>query len=286
MMGNAMGEECSRGQKAASQQGLAGLEIQNRLPKARITYVSATGASKVSNLAYASRLGLWQTDRFPFASREEFCFQMESSGIAAMEVVVRDLKAMGLYMARALSYEGICYETLIHQLTPEQVEIYGTYAKVFQVIHQDIDRALMATNATSESGKCRNSNSKSAARSAFEGAKQRFFNHLVTAAKFPTVVDALEADLRAGHAPILQIVATDEALLERRLAEIPSSEWGNLRLDFTPKEAIIDYLMNSFPVQLQEVYTDEEGREYSQLVEDEQGNPVLCQAALAMRDKW
>jgi predicted RNA methylase len=285
LMGNAMGDEGSRGAKAASQQGLAGLELQNRLPQARITYVSATGASKVSNLAYATRLGLWQTDRFPFASREEFCFEMESSGIAAMEVVVRDLKAVGLYMARALSYEGICYETMLHRLTPEQVEIYGVYAQAFQSIHQNIDQALFATNASSESGNCRNSHTKSAARSTFESTKQRFFNHLVTAAKFPTVVDALEADLRAGHAPILQIVATDEALLERRLAEIPCGEWGNLRLDFTPKEAIVDYLMNGFPVQLQAVYTDEEGREYSKLLEDEQGNPILCQAALAIRDR-
>jgi predicted RNA methylase len=285
MMGNAMGEDGSRGKKAASQQGLAGLELQNRLPSARITYISATGASKVSNLAYASRLGLWQTDSFPFASREEFVFKMECSGIAAMEVVIRDLKSLGLYMARALSYDGIAYETMVHNLTPEQVEIYGTYAKVFQVIHQNIDAALIATNAVSQSGQCRNSNSKSAARSAFEGTKQRFFNHLVTAAKFPTVVNALEADLQAGHAPILQIVATDEALLERRLAEIPSDQWNDLRLDFTPKEAIVDYLMRSFPVQLQDVYTDAEGRECSQLVTDGLGNPIFCKAAVAMRDR-
>jgi C-terminal domain on Strawberry notch homologue/P-loop containing NTP hydrolase pore-1 len=285
MMGNAMGEEGSRGNSAPSQQGLAGLELQNRLPKARIVYISATGASKVSNLSYASRLGLWQNDSFPFASREEFVFKMERSGIAAMEVVIRDLKSLGLYMARALSYDGIAYETLVHELSPQQVEIYDTYAKAFQVIHRNIDAALEATNAVSVTGKCRNSNSKSAARSAFEGTKQRFFNHLVTAAKFPSVVNALEADLQAGHAPILQIVATDEALLERRLAEIPSNQWNDMRLDFTPKEAIIDYLMGSFPVQLQEVFTDEEGKEYSQLVKDAAGNPVLCKAAVAMRDR-
>jgi predicted RNA methylase len=285
MMGNAMGEVGDRGAKAASQQGLAGLELQNRLPKARITYVSATGASKVSNLAYATRLGLWQTKSFSFDSREEFIVAMENSGIAAMEVVVRDLKALGLYMSRALSYDGIAYETLLHKLTPEQEEIYAVYAKVFQVIHHNIDAALLETNAVSEGGKCRNSNSKSAARSAFEGTKQRFFNHLITAAKFPTIVKALEADLEAGYAPILQIIATDEALLGRRLAEIPSDQWNDLKLDFTPKESICDYLMNSFPTQLQEVFADEEGREYSQLVEDEFGNPVHSQAALAMRDK-
>ena len=42
-----------------SQQGRAGLRLQNALPDARIIYVSATGATTVPGLAYARRLGLW-----------------------------------------------------------------------------------------------------------------------------------------------------------------------------------------------------------------------------------
>jgi hypothetical protein len=40
-------------------QGLAGVELQNRLPRARVVYASATGATDINNLAYAVRLGLW-----------------------------------------------------------------------------------------------------------------------------------------------------------------------------------------------------------------------------------
>jgi hypothetical protein len=58
-MANAAGEKGERGDKAASQQGKAGLRLQNALPGARVLYVSATGATTVSNLAYATRLGLW-----------------------------------------------------------------------------------------------------------------------------------------------------------------------------------------------------------------------------------
>nr|WP_322678754.1 strawberry notch family protein [Nostoc sp. DedQUE03]MDZ8047597.1 strawberry notch family protein [Nostoc sp. DedQUE02] len=83
----------------ASQQGIVGLRLQNALPQARIVYVSATGATKVSNLSYANRLGLWQTGDFPFSSREDFVESIEVGGIAAMEVVARDLKALGLYLA-------------------------------------------------------------------------------------------------------------------------------------------------------------------------------------------
>jgi len=31
-------------------------------------------------------------------------------------------------------------------------------------------------------------------------------------------------------------VSTNEALLERRLAEIPTSEWADLSIDITPRE--------------------------------------------------
>ena len=58
---------------------------------------------------------------------------------------------------------------------------------------------------------------------------------------------------------VLQIVSTNEALLDRRLAEIPTSEWGDLSIDITPREYVLDYLNHSFPTQLFELYTDEDG---------------------------
>ena len=35
------------------------LQLQKRLPKARIVYCSATGATEPKNMAYMSRLGIW-----------------------------------------------------------------------------------------------------------------------------------------------------------------------------------------------------------------------------------
>src|SRR3546814_12359505 len=83
-------------------------------------YVSATGATTVQNLAYAQRLGLWGGEDFPFATRAEFVTAIDNGGVAAMEVVARDLKALGLYAARALSFDGVEYEMPEHELTPEQ----------------------------------------------------------------------------------------------------------------------------------------------------------------------
>ena len=91
-----------------------GFACSMRLPNARIVYVSATGATTVHNLAYAQRLGLWGGEDFPFATRAEFVEAIEAGGVAAMEVLARDLKALGLYAARSLSYEGVEYELVEH----------------------------------------------------------------------------------------------------------------------------------------------------------------------------
>ena len=79
---------------------------------------------------------------------------IEAGGVAAMEVLARDLKSLGLYTARSLSYEGIEYELVEHALTPEQKRIYDAYAGAFEVlwaaVHKTSNRevAVMRRNAT------------------------------------------------------------------------------------------------------------------------------------------
>ncbi|MDF0579246.1 strawberry notch-like NTP hydrolase domain-containing protein [Bradyrhizobium yuanmingense] len=282
-MQNAVGAKGERGDQAASQQGRAGLRLQHALPNARVVYVSATGATTVHNLAYAQRLGLWGAADFPFANRAEFVEAIEEGGVAAMEVLARDLKALGLYAARSLSYDGVEYELVEHQLTSEQVRIYDAYAHAFSIIHNNLDAAMRAANITGETGTL-NGQAKSAARSAFESAKQRFFGHLLTSMKTPSLVRSIERDLDAGHAAVIQIVSTGEALMERRLAEIPTEEWGDVRVDITPREYVLDYLAHSFPVQLYEPFTDSEGNLCSRPVYRE-GQPVESREAVARRDR-
>ncbi|MER8383172.1 strawberry notch family protein [Mesorhizobium sp. M1399] len=283
-MANAAGGKSERGDVAPSQQGRAGLRLQHALPDARIVYVSATGATAVENLAYAQRLGIWGSEDFPFANRAEFVAAIEDGGVAAMEVLARDLKSLGLYTARSLSYDGVEYDLLEHALTEEQIRIYNAYADAFQVIHNNLTAALEATNITSESGTL-NRNAKSAARSAFESTKQRFFSHLITSMMTPTLIGAIEQDRLEGHSAVVQIVSTGEALMERRLAEIPTEEWSDLHVDVTPREYVGGYLMHSFPIQLFEEYSDAEGNVYSRPVHDEDGNPVQCREAVRRRDE-
>jgi hypothetical protein len=282
-MANAAGSKGDRGDTEASQQGKAGLRLQHKLPNARIVYVSATGATSVHNLAYAQRLGLWGGEDFPFATRAEFVEAIEAGGVAAMEVLARDLRSLGLYTARSLSYDGVEYEMLVHALNAEQRGIYDAYAGAFAIIHNNLSAAMEAANITGESGGALNRQAKSAARSAFESAKQRFFGHLLTSMKTPTLIAAIDADLASGHAAVIQIVSTGEALMERRLADIPTDEWNDVRVDITPRESCLDYLQHSFPVQLYEPFTDSEGNLSSRPVTRD-GQPVECREAVRRRD--
>ena len=282
-MANAAGSKSERGEIKPSQQGRAGLRLQNALPDARIAYVSATGATTVPGLAYAGRLGLWAAGETPFETRVEFVSAMEAGGVAAMEVVARDLKALGLYQARALAYDGVEVDILEHPLTPQQRRIYDAYAGAFKVIHRNIEEALKATGIV-QGEDTLNRNAKSAALSAFEGAKQRFFGHLLTGMKCPSLIRAVEADLDAGRSAVVQLVSTGEALMERRISEIPASEWDDLNIDLTPRDGILSFLMHAFPVQLQEPFTDDDGNLMSRPATDADGNPVICREAEQQRD--
>ena len=142
---------------------------------------------------------------------------------------------------------------------------------------------MRAANITGETGTL-NGQAKSAARSAFESAKQRFFGHLLTSMKTPSLIRSIEHDLDAGHAAVIQIVSTGEALMERRLAEISTEDWADVQVDITPREYVLDYLAHSFPVQLYEPFTDSEGNLCSRPVYRD-GQPVESREAVARRGR-
>ena len=72
--------------------------------------------------------------------------------------------------------------------------------------------------------------------------------------------------------------------MERRLAEIPTDEWGDVQVDITPREYVLDYLAHSFPVQLYEPFTDSEGNLCSRPVYRD-GQPVESREAVARRGR-
>ncbi|BBU59441.1 methylase (plasmid) [Mameliella alba] len=281
-MQNAAGSDAGRGVKP-SQQGLAGLRLQLAAPRARVFYVSATGATSVQNLAYASRLGLWgQGPEYPFPSRESFVSAMEAGGVAAMEVVARDLKTLGFYTARALSFDGVEYDVLEHALTPAQIEIYDAYAGAFRTIHHNLEAALTATGVNDASGQANASAAKASAKSRFESTKQRFFNHLLMGMKAPTVIRAIEDDLAEGFVCVIQVVSTGESLLKRRLEAMePEDELVEGAL--TPRDYVLSYLEQAFPIHAQKL-VEIDGNMVAEPLRDANGALVVSREAEALRD--
>lgn len=237
-MGGVAGGEGSRGKVEGSQQGIAGVALQNHLPEARVIYASATGASDVNNLAYAVRLGLWGPGT-AFQDRESFIAQIREGGIAAMELVARDLKANGQYIARSLSFAGVEYEILKHKLTPDQIEIYDIYAQAWAIIHQNMEAAMAFTGVIDDiNGDTLNSGAKAAARSRFESTKQRFFSQLILSLKLPTMISDMEQKLRDGFSCVVQIVTTAESILDRRLNRLDAQAAATLDIDLSPREYV------------------------------------------------
>ena len=283
MANAAGGAKGSRGPKKASQQGMAGLALQNRLPNARILYVSATGATTPENLAYAARLGLWGGPDAPFPTRDAFMDAVETGGVAVMELIARELKAMGLYIARSLSFDGVEYDALRHPLSADDIGIWDAWADAYQLIHHNLRAALEAVGVTEE-GKPKSGQAASAVMSAFEGSKLRFFGHLLAGLKAPSLVASIRQDLAAGCSSIVQVVSTNEAVMERRLADIPPEEWNNLAVDLTPKDQVLDYLMGAFPIMAMDAVEDEDSN-VTMVPVMVDGAPVVSQAALRLRDE-
>ena len=283
-MAGVAGGEGRFGTKDGSDQGVAGVRLQNLLPRARVLYVSATGASDVNNLAYATRLGLWGPGT-AFADRKAFVESLRRGGIAAMELIARDLKMQGLYAARALSFAGVEYDILEHQLTPDQIAVYDAYADAWAIIHANLRAALDATRITdSFSKETYNGGAKAAALSIFESTKQRFFGQLLIGMKLPALIPAMRQDLASGHSVVIQLVSTSEAMLNRALAGLDAHERANLDIELSPREFLMDYLTAAFPVRQMKTFVDDTGKTRSEPMVDEDGRPVLSQEALRMRD--
>lgn len=297
-MANIVPVRGSRGVREPSLQALAGVELQRRLPMARVVYLSATGATEVENLGYAERLGVWGPGT-AFQRVQEFISHVGAGGVAAMELIAQNLKAMGLYVARSLSWAPVTYEQLEHKLTPEQRQLYDTLAEAWQTALRSIHQAMELTGIVEtdqETGDTttRNGRAKANVVGKFWGAHQRFFAQIITTLKMPTVLKSVEQALANEQSVVLQLVNTNASNTDRAAAKAAQEAAENGEdldlesLDLTPKEELMQMVMRTFPVIQYETIevTDDEGntRQISRPVKDSQGNIVENQEAVAMRD--
>jgi len=277
-MGNAIERKGKRGVRKPTQRALAGLELQRLLPNARVVYVSATAATEVYNLAYAPRLGLWGRGT-PFPTVRRFVDEIASGGIAAMELVSKDLKSLGRYLAYSLSYAEVSYQTLVHELTPAQTEAYDEFAEGWQRVLRNVRRALRVTHGA-KSGRA-----KAAAYSAFWAANQRFWNQVLTSMACTGLLPFIEEQLENGRSAVLQFVSTGEAATERAVAQARSEGADLSDIDITPRDILLQYVESSFPTTQHEEYTDENDNVRSRPVKLPSGDVAENPEAAQMREE-
>ena len=273
-MGNAIEERSgARGTKKASKAATYSLNLQRQAPMARVVYSTATAATELKNYMYAERLGIWGDDGY-FNDSREFRTDLERQGLAGLEVFCKDLKATGRYMAAQLSYDGVEFDESIHNLTPEQTELYNTLVSGLSQVYASMRES--SDNTNSPWGQVKGQ---------FWGWHQRLIRQVLMSFQVPTIIAQAEQALAEGKSVVMQLVNTDDAANQRAynkgLADgVPLDE-----IDFSTKATVIDFIENQFPVQRYEEYEDDQGRTQTRAMVDSQGNDILDPTAVAKRDE-
>ncbi|KAI5011295.1 hypothetical protein ZWY2020_013432 [Hordeum vulgare] len=157
--------------------GKAVLEIQEKLPEARVVYCSATGASEPRNLGYMVRLGLWG-DGTSFQDFPQFLGALEKGGVGALELVAMDMKARGMYVCRTLSYKGADFDTVEAPLEERMMNMYGKAAEFWAELRLEL---LSAGEISGEEKGISNQIWR-----LYWASHQRFFRHMCMSAKART----------------------------------------------------------------------------------------------------
>jgi hypothetical protein len=274
-----------RGEPTLTGQAVIDLQDPERNANYRVVYSSATGATDVRNMAYMTRLGLWgMGTSFP-GGFQEFMQEIESGGVGAMEMVSRDMKALGMYLSGSISF-GVCpqsgkaveYRERIHALTPHQWEMYNRAANAWQSVLRNIDAALEVTNGGPRA--------RAVALHKYWGDHQRFFRQVICAFKVPSVIAETEAALSEGESVVISLVGTGEARTKEQVAKATANGGMLEDLDFSPREVIGAMVDRAFPTTLYQDVTDPgTGKTIQVPVRDAQGNPVQSKEALRMKQE-
>ncbi|XP_057949637.1 protein FORGETTER 1 [Malania oleifera] len=212
------------------------LEIQARLPEARVIYCSATGASESRNLGYMIRLGLWGVGTC-FSNFREFLGALDRGGVGALELVAMDMKARGMYLCRTLSYKGAEFDVVEAPLEVKMMEMYKKAAEFWAELRVE----LLTANAYLSDEK---PNSSQLWR-VYWASHQRFFRHMCMSAKVPAAVRLAKQALMEDKCVVIGLQSTGEARTEEAV-----TKYGFELDDFIsgPRELLLKFVEENYPL--------------------------------------
>ncbi len=272
-----------RGEPTQTGQAVIDLQDHTRNPDYRVVYSSATGATDVRNCAYMVRLGVWgEGTAFP-GGFGEFLTEIDSGGVGAMEMVARDLKALGKYASASISFGrdpesglSVEYREVIHKLTEPQRRMYDAMSAAWQIILQNIEQALEITNG--------NSRARANAMQKFWGDHQRCCRQVISAFKVPTLIAEVEREIEAGHACVISLIGTGESKTKEQVTKATAAGGHIEDLDFSPREMICGMVDRGFPTTQYVEKTDPStGQTIYVPLLDGEGRPVESKEAVRMK---
>uniref|UniRef100_A0A671UA67 Protein strawberry notch homolog 2 n=1 Tax=Sparus aurata TaxID=8175 RepID=A0A671UA67_SPAAU len=221
-------DECHKAKNATStKMGKAVLDLQNKLPRARVVYASATGASEPKNMIYMSRLGIWG-EGTPFRTFDDFLHAIEKRGVGAMEIVAMDMKVSGMYIARQLSFSGVSFRI-------EEIGLDSDFKLVYNKAAKLVTDELGLVSRKSLWGQ-------------FWSSHQRFFKYLCIAAKVRCLVELAQKELEAGKCIVIGLQSTGES----RTREVLDENDGHLDRFVSAAEGVFQSLVSKhFPSEKQ-----------------------------------
>ncbi|XP_049910353.1 protein strawberry notch homolog 2-like isoform X2 [Epinephelus moara] len=231
-------DECHKAKNATStKMGKAVLDLQNKLPRARVVYASATGASEPKNMIYMSRLGIWG-EGTPFRAFDDFLHAIEKRGVGAMEIVAMDMKVSGMYIARQLSFSGVSFRIEEIGLDSDFKLVYNKAAKLWAEALQVFMRAADELGLVS----------RKSLWGQFWSSHQRFFKYLCIAAKVRCLVELAQKELQAGKCIVIGLQSTGES----RTREVLDENDGHLDRFVSAAEGVFQSLVTKhFPSEKQ-----------------------------------
>lgn len=254
------------GRRNRSQQGMAGVNLQNDLPNAGVIYASATMATDVYNLGYASRLGLWG-ENAPFSNPEDFINQMYNLDEAALEQICIDLKSAGRYCSRTLSFEGVEYDEIEHRLTPHQRERFNQTVGAWKNYSKMRLAAMRFCTG-------KNDREFEKIEKAQRINNQRYVvERLLTQFNVESMIEDMHEELAKGNCPVVQIAMTGEAMMKRIIGDKKI-----LEIEEYQERSLYRYIDENFPIH----YMVKAGAGWFPKLDDN-NNPIVCDKALELK---
>ncbi|KAL3856506.1 hypothetical protein ACJMK2_011256 [Sinanodonta woodiana] len=201
---------CPVGSSKPTKTGQTVVELQKRLPKARIVYASATGASEPRNMAYMTRLGLWGPGT-PFKEFNDYIQAVERRGVGAMELVAMDMKLRGMYIARQLSFHGVSFKIEEIPIDKDFVQVYNESVQLWVDAREMFQHSAELIDAEQRM--------KKSMWGQFWAAHQRFFKYLCISAKVSHCVNIAREAIKNGKCVVIGLQSTGEARTLEQLEE-------------------------------------------------------------------